>query len=986
MTRKKSRGKKLPIKPAGKPAVPVEAVVPAARRGWFSNEWVILGGVLVIGLVLRLWYLAEIVDAPDFTAPQQDPWVQDYYARALVTGDWTLPEGMNDPKMDSTPFFRPPGHAYFLAPIYFFTNGSYFAPRIANIALSLGGAVLLFLLGKSLYGTGVGLIAAFFSSVYWVFIFWGGELNDPIMFVFLVPWLMCVLLWWARKMTAVRAGLAGLTIGCYALMRPNILAFGPVLALWMLWLVYRKEQTGFVRALRRVAPSWAALLLVTMLAILPVTIRNYRVSGEFVPISTYFGENFLIGNGPDSDGVTPWLPYLQELEGTGHWSVWDYDNVVAGLGKEVGRPVTHSEASSIFFRKTLDFIRDHKLRTLRLMLKKAVLFWTPIEITCNKVVYYEKKWHPPLKYLPGFAVVTALFIFGTALLLLDLKARRVPGTAGDGAGRTLTGAMSLLIFVFIAEYYATFLPFFVNGRARVPIIPLCLLVGAYGVHRVWQFAVARDYRKTGVCVLSFTALWGLASIEYIDFEPDHARWHYQRADSYLRIGEVDKAVEEADHILEMPSTASYMNMRLARKFAGHGRKEKAFEHFMAALRHYPDDPDVRFSGAYELIKIGKTEEGIAHYFETLKLNPNDARAHNNLGILFSEQGKHEEALKHFREAIRIDPDFVLAHNNLGNLLGRLGRYVEAVEHFAQAVKQNPDVQDYHYNLAVQLANAGRTDEAIERYRKALQLTPDDARAHNNLGLLLADRREYEKAERHYREALRAVPDFALVYANWGNMLADQGKLEEGIAMYEKGLDLHPDDAGVHNGAGFLYAKAQNVEKALHHYEEALRIAPDFPLAHNNLGNLLADQGKIDEAIEHYERAVQIDPRDQHGYFNLGYLAMNQGRLDDAVAYFLKAQENDPQNADIPNNLANVFVRKVRFDEAIRYYERALEINPRYTNAHFNLGQVLKGLDRLDEAIEHFSKAVELDPNYAAAREELDDALAAKKKIREATGL
>ncbi|HOT52218.1 MAG TPA: glycosyltransferase family 39 protein, partial [Candidatus Hydrogenedentes bacterium] len=356
------------------------------------REWLALAAILLLGLLLRVWYLDVILDAPDFAAPQQDPDVQDYYARALISGDWSVREGCNDPHMRTTPYFRPPGHGYLLAAIYWLANGNYLAPRLFNLALGLASIWLVYRLGKRVYGAKEGLIAAFFMATYWGFIYWEGELNDPVVFVFLVPCLFLALRAWGDRMTVRWAVVIGLIFGIYALMRPNILAFGPFAAAWMAWIAWRRGSIA------RIPASWAALLGVTLLTIAPVTVRNYVASGEFVPIATYFGENFLIGNGEDSDGVTPWTPYLQRLEGTGSWSVWDYDNVVKGLGKEVGKPdLTHSEASKIFTRQTLAYIGEHKWRTFKLALAKCVLFWSPKEITCNKVVEAEKAFYAPLK-------------------------------------------------------------------------------------------------------------------------------------------------------------------------------------------------------------------------------------------------------------------------------------------------------------------------------------------------------------------------------------------------------------------------------------------------------------------------------------------------------------------------------------------------------------------------------------------------------------
>ncbi len=59
---------------------------PGRRR---EALWLAL--ILVLAALLRVWYLAEVVRAPDFTALRQDMEVQDYQARAMLSGNWTPP-------------------------------------------------------------------------------------------------------------------------------------------------------------------------------------------------------------------------------------------------------------------------------------------------------------------------------------------------------------------------------------------------------------------------------------------------------------------------------------------------------------------------------------------------------------------------------------------------------------------------------------------------------------------------------------------------------------------------------------------------------------------------------------------------------------------------------------------------------------------------------------------------------------------------------
>ncbi|HPA41888.1 MAG TPA: glycosyltransferase family 39 protein [Candidatus Hydrogenedentes bacterium] len=337
--------------PVTAPPVPPSPESSGPRRvaPW---EWRSLGLILLLGLLLRVAYLSQVAQAPDFAALQQDPQVQDYFARAILSGDWSVPEGATDPEMRTTPFFRPPGYGYLLTAVYWLTDGSYLAPRLLNLFLGLGTIVVLFLLGRALFSPAAGLFSAFCAAVLGIFVYWEGEVNDPALFVFLFPLLVYVLFLWSRNCSPGWAVLAGLIFGSYALMRPNILGLGPLAAAWMVWVAWRRGR------LARIPASWLLLLVTTVLVVIPVTVRNYVASGEFVPIATYFGENLLIGNDPDADGVTPWLPYLQELEGTGNWTAQDYINVVKGVRKELGRPeMTHTEVSSYFADRAKAFMR-----------------------------------------------------------------------------------------------------------------------------------------------------------------------------------------------------------------------------------------------------------------------------------------------------------------------------------------------------------------------------------------------------------------------------------------------------------------------------------------------------------------------------------------------------------------------------------------------------------------------------------------------------
>ena len=876
----------------------------SAPRPFWRREGFWLVVVILVAAALRAWYLTEVAQAPDFRALRQDLEVQDYQARAMVSGDWTVPEGRNDPKITTTPYYRPPGYPYLLAGIYFVTGGDYLAPRAFNMLLGLLSIVLMYLFGRAVYHRWVGMAVAALMAGYWGFIYYEGEINDPAMFVILVPCLLWSLRFWATSFKFRWALTAGLLTGVYAIMRPNILLFGPFMAAWMLHAGWRAGR------LRRVPGGWIGLFA-AFLIIAPVTVRNYVVSGEFVPVSTYFGENFLIGNGEESDGYTSWTPYLQRLEGTGQFSVWVYSNIVRGLAKEVGNEqLTDSEASKIFFKKGLDYAMAHKLRTLNLALKKAVMFWSPWEMTENKVVQCEKDYYPPLRYMPGFPLFMGLFCAGLLIMANDARRGqlldgRSPGSAAPGPGQ-----VTVLILLFILVYYASFIPFFVNARARHPIVPLMMLFGGYGLFRIGAWTAARRARPALGGVLLVAVLVGLAAVDWMPYRPDTARWHYDRADSWLTAGEVDKAVAEAEVMLNL-DYSYYMPFRLGHAFAAKGRNALAARLLRAALspdpamQPAPYREDLLFYIGAAHAADGKTAEARAAFEEALRLNPKDARALNDLGFLLEQAGELAGAAELYRRAVDVRPEFTLARTNLGELLAKQGDLAGAVREYEQAAKDAPQSSECQYNLARHLAAAGRTEEALATYRKTVTLNPKDVRAWNNLGLLLAQQGSAADAEQAYRSALEEAPNYTLARANLGNLLMDAGRFDEGVAVYEEGIELDPKNAELMNGLGWRFGLKNDTDRALSWYDGALEAAPTFLAARINRANLLAKVGRMDAAENDARTAVEQSPQNAQAVFVLGNIYAMAGRNEEAAAQYRRALELDPTLTAAKDNLALV---------------------------------------------------------------------------------
>lgn len=712
-----------------------------------------LACALVVGALLRLGYLAVLMQAPDFAAPVLDPQFNDYWARAIVTGDWTPPAHAADPRVRATPYGRPPGYPYALAAVYAAAGLDYLAPRLVQMALGLVNIVLAWWLARRLFGGGAAAVTGLGMAVYWPFIYFEGELNGPVFVTMLALLFALALVQWLWRPRFWWAGAAGLALGALALFRPNALLLWPAVLLWLGWLVWRGHHGA-----RRAAAAALVLTVGWLLGVAPVIVRNYAVSGEFVFISCYGGINAYIGNNPESTGDSAELPQLTALTGMEGWNCFNYPRLVERLAARRGEAPSFSATSEYFYGRALDFVVSQPLDAARLTLRKALLFWGPATVSDSKEVALERASRPPLPWLPGFPVAAAFGMLGFALCVWRGQHLSVPlfPSFPRAAWECIAGAGLLFLCVF--SYFLSVLPFFVAERYRIPVAALLIPLGGYGAAALFALLKRRQYGRLVRWFSVAAALLVWFHLPWAPYTPDTSRWHLHHALAWAQQGDRAAARAELERAIAAGPDNSAAHLRLGYLLAAEGDRQGARHHYRAAVR----------------------------------TNPDSALAHNNLGYELAQAGRLNEAEDAYRAALEISPDFALAQNNLGNLLLDRGRAADAERVFRGLTQTHPDDPHAWYNLGNALRVQGRLAAAVSAYERALQRTPGNPDVHNNLGLTLSLLGRYEEAIARLRRAIELAPGHAKAHFNLGNAYGQTGQLDHAAHHLGKALDLAPD--------------------------------------------------------------------------------------------------------------------------------------------------------------------------------------------------
>jgi 4-amino-4-deoxy-L-arabinose transferase-like glycosyltransferase len=628
-----------------------------------------------VAFLLRLIHILQLrQNDPLFLSPQMDALYHHQWALAIAAGK----QFINDA------YFRAPLYPYFLGLLYKVFGANLLVVRIIQALIGSAGCGLVYLLARQLLkqqaashkpqatprpglhsSDAVPRLAGLVMAAYPLAIWYDSELLLEGLLTFVV--LLGFVLLLRSRGTGRQWWLPGLVFGLAALIRPNVLAF---LAVLPVWLVLERGRTGPPRqaVLTRVAFVWGAAAVV----VLPVTIRNYVVSRQFVPIAWQAGTNFVIGNNPQSDGVSAIVPGTR-----GSW--WGgYDDVKRLAEEAEGRSLKGAEIDRFWMNKGLEFWRKEPGKALSLLLRKTFLWFAGFEVG-NETDLYAVKRYSFINYL-FFNSRFLKFPFGillplalAAVWLLRREWRRF-----------------LPVYLFIGAYSLSFIFFFVTARYRTPMVPFVAILAGTGLMGLMRRLPGRGIAVI-IAVAAFFLLNANVGVAGRITSPDQSHFaEALRLHAQARDGE---ALRELRTALQHDSATNVLS-------------------FEATLLQRMGD----IVGAERSARAG------------VRLHPNDPDAWGTLGYVFATTNRLDSAAHYYEVALQVNPYSLQAWVNRGNVALNTRRFAEARHYYEGALKVRPTHAEAIFYVGMCDYYEGKLAEARARWQQALKLDPSLVRA------------------------------------------------------------------------------------------------------------------------------------------------------------------------------------------------------------------------------------------------------------------
>jgi hypothetical protein len=248
---------------------------PTSRRQW----WISLAGVFLLALAVRSLHA---VDLADVMYSHRQPgtrmaWRYDDTAQAIRAGDGILWPRNPDPARTGV-MSRPPGYGLYLVAVYGMLGRSFFAAQLVQNVLTSAACLVLALLASRLVSFRVGLLGGLIAAVLPHLAYTSSfVLPDSLSALPLLLGMFALSFAHPDRPGSLRwSALAGAIFGATAWLRPNALLLPPFVVLVLL-VISGNRRRAYGHAL--------AVLAVAAAVIAPITVRNYLLVGELIPIS-----------------------------------------------------------------------------------------------------------------------------------------------------------------------------------------------------------------------------------------------------------------------------------------------------------------------------------------------------------------------------------------------------------------------------------------------------------------------------------------------------------------------------------------------------------------------------------------------------------------------------------------------------------------------------------------------------------------------------
>lgn len=276
--------------------------------------------------------------------------------------------------------------------------------------------------------------------------------------------------------------------------------------------------------------------------------------------------------------------------------------------------------------------------------------------------------------------------------------------------------------------------------------------------------------------------------------PDAIQVKLSRADLAIRLGDVAKAEEICNAILETDARQAQARLLRASALMSRGNLAGAEQELFALKTDFPQWPQAHYAYAQAAMKTGKKELAKEALRTVTKLDPTHAGALMYLAGDLLRGGFYDQAFAEAKAFHTAHPDNPMAVRLFAEAAARTDQTTVALEALKAAEKDFPNSAAMQLAVAEGYALLGNAEGARKAATAAAEVKPTTLGEHMAVAQAMLRMGRTAEAEGVLDKAAAAYPQSPAVRFQMGELYAQTSRVMQAIDQYQSAIQLAPQNA------------------------------------------------------------------------------------------------------------------------------------------------------------------------------------------------
>ncbi len=409
----------------------------------------------------------------------------------------TLGRMICDGTMDA-PFSSSPVYSVFMSVLLELFGENIDLIRCLQLGMGVLSTVIVTALTMILFGRKCGILAGFLFTCLRPMLVYESDMVTVSLDILLHLIALWFLIADLNNSSIGRVVIGGCFLGLGIGIRPNSMILIPMIAL-----IYLIRREMLPAKLKRCFFFVVSVLL----PVFPITYANYRLSGEFIPVTSSGGSVFYSSNNFRATGLgySP-PPALTQIENSyiqsGPIHIPVEHAIFRFLAERAeGHTMGYRDVSAFYSREAWRYLMREPLESIVFWIKKSLYLINQYEVyDTASLVSAENRIRDRFPFFLNFGVLTALGILGICI-------------------STRKDLNYYLLLSFLIPHLMTGIGFYVNGRLRISMAPMLAIFAAEAVTRLWE-----QYRRKDDQIW-LNVVFAMGIITLVTYEDDNIKYH-----------------------------------------------------------------------------------------------------------------------------------------------------------------------------------------------------------------------------------------------------------------------------------------------------------------------------------------------------------------------------------------------------------------------------------------------------------------------------